>query len=77
MEIMEGTFDLGFDLVREKIRLGFLLYRSWEWRYEKVQDFGRKSPQTAHSRMAVLVLVSVVPVPRVYCRVWLGWYWYQ
>ena len=28
----------------------------------------------AHSHMAVLVPISVVPVPRVYCRVWLGWY---
>ena len=29
METLEGTFDLGFALVRGKIRLGFLLYRSW------------------------------------------------
>ena len=30
METLEGTLDLGFALVRGKIRLGFLLYRSWE-----------------------------------------------
>ena len=26
---LEGTFDLGFALVRGKIRLRFLIHRSW------------------------------------------------
>ena len=29
METLEGTFDLGFSLVSGKIRLGFLLYKTW------------------------------------------------
>ena len=79
METLGGTFDLGFALVRGEIRLGFLLYRSlggWGCRYERVQNFGRKTLQMAHSRTAP-VPVSAVLVPKVYCRVYLGWYRYH
>ena len=40
-------------------------------------NFGKKSPKMAHSRTPVLVPVSVVPVPKGYCWVLLGWYRYH
>ena len=33
-----------------------------------VQNFGRKTLQMAHSRTAVPVPVSAIPVPKVYCH---------
>ena len=43
----------------------------------KGSNFVKKSHKMAHSRTAVPVPVSVVPVPKRYCWVLLGWYLYQ
>ena len=44
METLRGTFDLGFSLVRRKIRLGFLLSRSWGVEIRKGSKYWEKKP---------------------------------
>ena len=68
METLEGMLDLGFALVRGKIRLGISYIGVGKWTYEKVQLGEKKNPKMAHSRTVVPVPVSVVSVPKCYCR---------
>ena len=60
MATLEGMFDLGFALVRGKIRLGISYIGVGKWTYEGVQLGGKENPIMAHSR-------TVVPVPKCYC----------
>ena len=66
METLDGMLDLGFALVRGKIRLGFILYRSGGVGICKGFKIGKKNPKLAHLRSAVPVPVSVVLVPKGY-----------
>ena len=81
--------DIGLALAREEVRLGFLLYRSWGeggggggggvggMKMKGLKKMGEKGSLNTHSRTAVPVLVSVVPVPKVRCMFFLEWYRYQ
>ena len=55
METLEGMFDLGFALVRGKIRLGLSYIGVGKWTYEEVQLRGKENPKMAYS-------CTVVPV---------------
>ena len=68
METLEGMFDLGFALVRGKIRLGPSYIGVGKWTYEEVQLGGKEYPKMAHSRTVVSVPISVVPVLKCYYR---------
>ena len=67
--------------MRGEVRLGFHLYRSWGGggggEYGRIKKLGEKALQITHSRTAVSVPVSQVPVLKVYCLFFLGWYRYQ
>ena len=54
--------------MRGKIRLGLSYIGVGKWTYEEVQLGGKENPKMAHSRTVVPVPVSVVPVPKCYCR---------
>ena len=68
METLEGMLNLGFTLVRWKIRLGISYIGVGKWTYEKVQLGEKKNTKMAHSRTVVPVPVSVVSVLKCYCR---------
>ena len=41
------------------------------------KKIGEKGSLNTHSRTAVLIAVSVVPIPKVHCMFFLDWYQYQ
>ena len=67
MKTLEGMLDLGFALVRGKIRLGISNIGVGKWTYEKVQLGEKKKTPFTHSGTGTKMLLPLC----------LGWYQYQ